>query len=221
MDIIKRITDHRGKILFGTLTFLITGFIALSIFVVVYPPSSFDVYFSEEIQERNTLFFKAVMTFVSWFGTARVSVLMVLSTSALFFIFRYRREAFYTLMTLCSGIISSLLKYWIDRPRPTSAMVTIWEETSRQSFPSGHTLFYTIFFGFLLLIMVNVKSIPKWFRITVAFISLFMIFLIPVSRVFLGAHWITDVLGGFLLGIICLYGLGYLYLRTSTTATKV
>ena len=59
--------------------------------------------------------------------------------------------------------------------------------------------------------------IPKWLRLAVASISLFMIFLVPVSRIFLGVHWFTDVLGGFLLGLICLYVMGYFYLMTSPT----
>ncbi|QEC75292.1 phosphatase PAP2 family protein [Mucilaginibacter ginsenosidivorax] len=64
--------------------------------------------------------------------------------------------------------------------------------------------------------MLRLEAIPKAIKIVVSAICLFLIFMIPVSRVYLGAHWFTDVLGGFLLGIICLYILSYQYLKTES-----
>ena len=203
---------HKKKIFISVFVALIAGFAMLSYFVMFTPPSFIDLFVSEEIQERHNSLLDSFMKLISWFGVVPISVIMVVITSCIFLLLHYRREALFTLLTLVSGAISSGLKIVINRPRPTQDLVTIIEKAQHQSFPSGHTLFYTVFFGFVLIIMGNRKSYPNWLRITVAVLCTLMIFLGPVSRVYLGAHWFTDVLGGFVLGIIYLFILGYFYL---------
>ena len=168
---------------------------------------------SEEIQEYQHPYLDAFMKSVSAVGVFPYSVVMVLITALLFFVLRFRKEAIYISATLLSGVVSSALKIIINRPRPTEDLVRIIGETKRQSFPSGHVLFYVLFFGFMLMLMYYLKSLPKTFRLIVAAISLFFILTIPFSRVYLGAHWFTDVLGGFLFGLLCLLILGFFYLQ--------
>ena len=204
---------HGKKRLFITVVIvLFIGFTLLSVFVILVPPSYLDLHVSEEIQERSGKLTDFSMQAVSWFGNFPVSAIMILVTALLFYLFRYKRESLFVLLTSLSGIISTLLKMLINRPRPTSDVVTIIEIAKRQSFPSGHTLFYIVFFGFLIIAMGNCRSIPFYCRITVAAVSSLIIFLVPFSRIYLGAHWFTDVLGGFISGIFCLIILGYFYL---------
>ncbi|MGY0036281.1 phosphatase PAP2 family protein [Pedobacter sp. NJ-S-72] len=61
--------------------------------------------------------------------------------------------------------------------------------------------------------MWNLKQINNIVRVTVVVISAFLILTIPFSRIYLGAHWFTDVLGGLILGLICLYIISVLYLK--------
>ncbi len=117
------------------------------------------------------------------------------------------------ILTMLSGLISTIIKWLVNRPRPTEDLVRVVGKNAQQSFPSGHVLFYVMFFGFLVLLMLRLQSINKTIRVLVSVVCLFLIFTIPFSRIYLGAHWFTDVLGGFLLGIICLYGFGYIYLE--------
>jgi membrane-associated phospholipid phosphatase len=215
MKLINYITANKKRVLTGVFAFLFTGFIVLSFCVVIWPTTFIDVHISQEIQEQNDTLLTSFMKFLSQFGTMPASLIVVLLTSLLFLIARYRRESLFTFLTLSCGIISSVLKIFINRPRPTKDLVTIMEITRQQSFPSGHTLFYTVFFGFLIIVMGNKKDIPKPMRIGVSLISATMVFLGPLSRVYLGAHWFTDVLGGFVLGLLCLFIIGYFYLRQS------
>lgn len=121
------------------------------------------------------------------------------------------------LSTLISGGIAWVLKTLINRPRPTKDFVSILEETHYQSFPSGHVLFYTVFFVALLFILIRtIKKYPL-LKISGILICLAMIFLGAVSRVYLGAHWFTDVLGGFMVGIIILLIAGNIYFQDSKT----
>lgn len=208
----KVLKTSKNRLLTLTLFVLIAGFILLSFLVYKFPPSFVDLKFSLEIQEHHNLTLDHLMAFVSWFGTMPASAIMVLSTALVFFLFNCRREAVFTLLTMSSGLISTVIKLLIDRPRPTEDLVRIIEITRQQSFPSGHTLFYVVFFGFLIIVMENLKSIHRYVRIVVIVISSLMILLVPFSRIYLGAHWFTDVLGGAMLGILCLFVLGYFYL---------
>lgn len=198
---------------------VLLGFLFLTAFVIVVPPHFIDLRFSEEIQEKNNGCLDVFMKGISWFGNIRVSITLVVSSSVAFWLFRYRKEALFMLCTLLSGVISWVLKTLIDRPRPAKDLVSILEDTHYQSFPSGHVLFYTVFFGTLTIITTRCKTLNLSLKISGIVLCLGMIFFVGVSRVYLGAHWFTDVLGGFLAGIMYLFLAGYTYFRYSEKQT--
>ena len=103
-------------------------------------------------------------------------------------------------------VLNQLLKRILQRPRPTEFRII--EETG-YSFPSGHSMVSMAFYGYLIyLIYRYVKNkYVKW--IAIAFLSV-LICSIGVSRIYLGVHYTSDVLGGFLVSI------SYLILFIST-----
>ncbi|MEB0262855.1 MULTISPECIES: phosphatase PAP2 family protein [unclassified Mucilaginibacter] len=204
---------RRQHILLLVLTLIIAGFIALSVLVALYPAMPIDIKVSREIQEHQNAFFDKAMFLISTPGYMPESVILLLVTSVLFFVFKYKKVAVYVLATGLTGLISTLVKALVNRPRPSKGLVKILYETTQQSFPSGHVLFYVVFFGFMILLMLQLDKIPNWLRYGVGLLSSFLIVTIPFSRIYLGAHWFTDVVGGFLLGLPCLYLLSWLYLR--------
>jgi len=204
---------HVLKIVLGIIGL---GFVVLTILVVIFPNSFIDLEFSQEVQEHQNLFLDISMKGVSWFGYFPGSAIVVLLAASLFFIFKYRKEALFVLFTSAAGLLSTLVKILVNRPRPAEPLVRIVQKASQQSFPSGHVLFYVLFFGFLTVLMYDLKSIPKFTRIIVSSISMILIFAVPFSRIYLGDHWFTDVLGGFLLGMLCLYTLSHYYFRKTT-----
>ena len=204
---------YQKRVVFYVLGSISIGFVVLTIFISVFPNSFVDLEFSQEMQEHQNPTLDALMKLVSWFGYSPGSIILVLSGGLFFFIFKYRKEALYVLITSLSGLVTLLVKIVVNRPRPTEPLVRIVQKVNQQSFPSGHVLFYIVFFGFLTVLMYHLKTIPKIVRISVAAISMLLIFAIPFSRIYLGAHWFTDVLGGFLLGMLCLYALCAFYFR--------
>jgi len=208
----KVLSANKNRLLVNTLFVITTAFIVLSCFIYFFPLSSIDLDISREIQEHHNVTLDRLMAMISIFGTMPYSAITVGVAALLFFIFKLRKEALFILLTALSGLVSSLIKLLINRPRPAKDLVRIIEITREQSFPSGHTLFYTVFFGFLIIIMGNLKSVNHYFRKAIICLSSAMILLIPFSRIYLGAHWFTDVLGGALLGVLCLSVLGYFYL---------
>jgi len=211
----------RQQHLINWLLVLVTGgFLLLTIFVLVDPLSKIDLAFSDEVQEHRNPVLGAIMHAVSWPGYTPNSEIMVGFTALLFLLFRYKREALFICLTGAAGLVSTIVKMLVNRPRPLPTLVDVMEKTEQKSFPSGHVLFYTVFFGFLALLMFWRKKIPKWVRMPASVCSFVMIFTIPLSRIYLGAHWFTDVTGGFLLGLICLYVIGYFYFKSGQQSQR-
>ena len=206
-------SPYRTRLLFIVLGFITLGFIVLTILINMFPQSVVDREFSEEVQEYQQPTLNATMKIVSSVGVFPYSFIMVIVTALIFLLFKFKKEALYICFTGVSGLVSTALKIMVNRPRPTEDMVRIIEKAKNQSFPSGHVLFYVLFFGFLALLMYHLKQIPKYLRFVIGGIAAFLILTVPLSRVYLGAHWFTDVLGGFMLGMFCLLILSYLYLR--------
>lgn len=198
---------------------LVAVFLLFTAVVYFLPTTVIDLEFSEEIQEGSSPFLDAAMKGVSWFGVTRVAVFLVFGAALIFFIFQYRTEALFVILTLTISLINFGIKILINRPRPTEDLVTIIEKAQHQSFPSGHTSFYVVYFGFLVFLMLRHRHFPKVLRYFFTICSLLLIFSIPFSRIYLGAHWFTDVAAGFILGVLVLYLLIMLYLKSAHKET--
>jgi len=114
---------------------------------------------------------------------------------------------------LTSGLIF-LIKNLVQRARPLNS--TVYE--TGFAFPSGHTTMSLVFFGvFTYLILLKNKSKP--IKQTILSISIFMIALISFTRLYLNAHWLTDVLGGLALGsfILIIFSIIYETLESKTS----
>ena len=205
--------EKRKKIMLYLIGAIAIGFLLITAFVFFFPNSFIDREFSEEVQEHQNPLLDLLMKGISYLGYMPYAAIMVVVAALLFYLFKYKREALFVVLTSLSGLVSSAIKLVIDRPRPSEPSVKILVKTTQQSFPSGHVLFYVIFFGFVALLMFELKSIPKYISRSIAVICLLLVFTIPYSRVYLGAHWFTDVTAGFFLGVICLYVLGLIYLK--------
>ena len=90
-----------------------------------------------------------------------------------------------------------LLKNILQRPRPTEYRII--EETG-YSFPSGHSMVSMAFYGYLIyLIYKYVKN--KYIKWTLIVLLSILICSIGISRIYLGVHYTSDVLGGFLISL--------------------
>jgi len=207
------INKNQKLLLLITIAILAAGFLLISIFVFYFPLSFIDRGFSEEVQKHTSPVLDTAMKAISWLGYMPNSLIVVMITALMFFLFKYKKEALYLTVTLGSNLVCSVIKIIVNRPRPSPSLVRIVEATRQQSYPSGHMMFYIVFLGFLVLLMCRLLTIPKFIRIGVSSIAILLILAIPYSRIYLGDHWFTDVLGGFFLGSLCLFTISYCYLK--------
>jgi len=116
----------------------------------------------------------------------------------------FRREA----VILAAGLIILPLfqfgiKQMVDRPRPIEGMVELRGSFSSPSFPSGHVMSSTYFYGFLAYLAVALPlATPA--RAVLAALSWAVLVLTGPANVWLGVHWPSDVLGGYAWGTVLL-----------------
>lgn len=163
--------------------------------------------FNKEIMNGDIIGYKLISTFlisdfvtpiakfITNFGGA---IFLSIATVMLFLLIKNKKIGLSIISNIVIiTILNQLLKRILQRPRPTEFRIV--EETG-YSFPSGHSMGSMAFYGYLIyLIYRYIKNkYVKWTLITILSI---LICLIGISRIYLGVHYTSDVLGGFLLSI--------------------
>ena len=140
-------------------------------------------------------FVTPIAKFITNFGGA---IFLIILTIVLFFVIKNRKIGLSIFSNLVIvTVLNQLLKRILQRPRPTEFRII--EETG-YSFPSGHSMISMAFYGYLIyLICKYVKNkYVKWISIVLLGI---LICSIGISRIYLGVHYTSDVLGGFLISV--------------------
>ncbi|MBC1520466.1 phosphatase PAP2 family protein [Listeria aquatica] len=145
-----------------------------------------------------------LVKFLTHFGSAEYIIVMTIIVVIILFILRKFTVGlwFGGTVLFCGVVLNYLLKHFIERSRPDSSNWLISE--SGFSYPSGHATATSIFYGLAALFLIfTVRQI--WAKIVIGALGLFVIFYILYSRVYLGVHYPTDVLGGFLFGMASIF----------------
>jgi undecaprenyl-diphosphatase len=147
----------------------------------------------------------AVLTHISIFGEAPIEAMLVgLAVAAFAWRRRWLEAWFVVVAPVSAGALVAVIKMLVGRPRPVleASGSLFWRLFDHYSFPSGHAAFYTAFFGAVaFLLWQRCAGRARWAGIV---LCLTLIVLVGPSRVFLGAHWPSDVLAGYLVGGVCL-----------------
>lgn len=139
--------------------------------------------------------------FVTWFGSTIGIIVMCLIS--LFVIRNKKINIILVINLICATLINNyVLKLIFTRDRPNINPIVIEDS---YSFPSGHSMVSMVFYGSLIYIVYKYVD-NKIIRCVVISCLSLLILLIGFSRVYLGVHYFSDVIGGFILGICYLIG---------------
>jgi membrane protein DedA with SNARE-associated domain/membrane-associated phospholipid phosphatase len=161
------------------------------------------------LQDLRTAPGDAVMIAITELGDTKV-VVAVTSVVSLWLLWRraWRTAAYWLVAVAGASILNTVIKVALHRTRPGELLYSGW---SAFSFPSGHSTVNVVLYGFLAFLIAR-EIRPAW-RLVVALGAATLIFLIAFSRLYLGAHWLSDVLGGLAFGSAWFALLGLSYLR--------
>jgi undecaprenyl-diphosphatase len=153
-------------------------------------------------------FIKFQLELVSDFGSFHWIPVIAAAVITLFLIYKgFTRSGVLTFLTLLASPMAEVLKEIFKSARPSTIGLNVFLPFDVYGFPSGHTMLYTAFFGFLIYLCLKLKDLPSWLRAAVFIISVYFIALVGISRVALGYHYIKDVAGGYAFGAIYLAAL--------------
>ncbi|GLI32772.1 MAG: VTT domain-containing protein [Syntrophales bacterium] len=132
---------------------------------------------------------------VTELGDSFVNIALFCTVLLVLLVKRCRRAATFWALAALGGLLGvQLLKWAIHLPRP----VAIYHGASAYGFPSGHTTMSVILYGFLAILLAR-RLTGAW-RLGLFSSVVLISFVIGFSRLYLGAHWLSDVLGGYFVG---------------------
>lgn len=173
-------------------------FIILSILVVTNKTSKFDALIHTYILKIRTNNLTKILTLIT--NLAGASFLLALTVLLIIFM-KNKRIPLYMFFNLTFAFITNeIAKNIFLRTRPIG--INLIEETGL-SFPSGHSMVSLSFYGFIIFILFKKMKNKKLKNILNIILGI-LIITIGFSRIYLGVHYFTDIIGGFLLAIIYL-----------------
>ena len=201
---------HYTKLIIGGILWLlaVVGMVMLSVFAHTHlQPTPFELTASRDVQALS--FPPAVQAVMRWFTAINdpiPDVITVIITIAILALLRKFKAAIF--LALSAGIgnaVDALIGDVVKRPRPSSHLIHVDSLLKFNSFPSGHSCHMMVFYGFLLFLSLT-KPVRQWkyhwALLPLQIYAVITILIMGFARLWEGEHWITDIAGGYLDGII-------------------
>ncbi len=134
-------------------------------------------------------------------GSGRVLAVVELLLAVTLLVLRRPAAAILIVLAGVLRIVSTLLKWVIGSARPTPDVVRVTESPPSNGFPSGHALGVTLLVGVLVVLLLGSVRSP-WQRWLTLAVALFTGIVSGFGRIYVGAHWPSDVIGGALWGAL-------------------
>ncbi|WP_033541371.1 phosphatase PAP2 family protein [Planococcus sp. CAU13] len=195
-----------------TLLLLLSGLAAAGLFIILFSELAdevmsrefgiFDGFIINLIRVNQSPALDSIMLFITELGSVWFLALVTISVAAwLWFKDNDRWSAFFLIIaSAAGGLLNSLMKSFYGRERPS---INEAIDATGFSFPSGHSMGSFILYGFIIFLAIR-KRQKEWVQWTISISLAVLVVLIGVSRIYLGAHYPSDVAAGFIAGTIWL-----------------
>jgi undecaprenyl-diphosphatase len=206
-EVFKNIASDIKRILL-TPVFLL----GLIIFVILIR-FLYNIFFSKEFMYIDNYIQNILVTsrsdwgitffsFITSFGGLTVAGLIIAGVSLFLLVYKKYPQVVGFWIALFGGEMFVLIgKEFINKSRPIDQVASVFEKSS--SFASGHATLAIILYGFLtFLVYRNIKTI--WGKVLLIFTTILFVILVGFSRLYLGVHYLSGVLGGYVLGALWL-----------------
>ncbi|MGP7815906.1 phosphatase PAP2 family protein [Niallia sp. 01092] len=201
---------NKGKrlIINYVLFFLLVALVCSRIFILIAKGVTsnevidFDHRIIAIIQSYVTESFTTIMIVISFFGSIKgITFFIVLLTGILCWRKKWALAIFLVGTSGIGALLNKGLKWYFKRERPDILPLVVEQS---YSFPSGHSMGSLLFYGSLAYIIIHLVKTTNM-KLAAVLILAFIILCIGISRIYLGVHYPTDVLGGFSIGIAFLF----------------
>lgn len=192
-------------------------FIFISCFFLICLAFMYEQAIMINIDMKTLLFFEKIRTdllsdffmFFTYMGSIKFLLPLCFIISLFLLIKRHYLEIFVLFFILfATRWINHIVKMVVKRERPALHPLI---EIGEYSFPSGHAMNAIAVYGFLLFLIVYGIKVGRKYRIWWFIITTMFIIFIALSRMYLGVHYLTDIMAGLFGGLICLLCTIYLY----------
>lgn len=154
----------------------------------------FDRAIIDAVQGLEAQRLTSLMQFFTFLGDTKVVMFLIIAVTAfLLFGLRARRRAYFFFFAMIgTGVLNQSMKFIFRRARPEFHRLA---EAAGYSFPSGHTMMsFSLYTLFVFSLWRHIHSVTG--RIVLVSFAIFMFGMIAVSRIYLGVHYPSDILGG-------------------------
>lgn len=204
--------NNNTLIFYAFIATLVLVFLGGEAHRIIYFP--FDLVISKAFQSHSDKVLDLLFNSVSYLGfPSQVYFFSALIVALLGLKKMYLEMKLMAINILVSGAFSTLIKRLVNRPRVEEKLLNVFHkglEGGKYSFPAGHVVSFVAIFGFLAIIFI--KKGGRLGKLFTA-ICILLIILIGPSRIYLGEHWTSDVIGGYLVGSIVLALVSFVYFK--------
>jgi len=204
----------RPQVVLGLLVVLlaVVGLAYLALVASQQAFSDIDLQIARWVRSLDLPGLDAVFRAVNAFTDAHMAIALWMFAGA-FFVLRGRPlEAIAIFLISGLWVGDALMSVLVDRPSPPPELVSVVEFSRSASFPSGHVTGAVSFYG--LLTFLTLKNVRRGrLRVVVPALSVVVIGLASLGRVYASAHWPSDILGSYLFGSLGILAIAWLYSR--------
>jgi membrane-associated phospholipid phosphatase len=196
----RRLSSERpGRLFWVSWLLVALSFAIVACFAAATDYFPADLWLAHRLQDIDGAAFGEALDWASRLAEVPLVVAVGIGGALGLWLVASRLGAVWLVAALVLSLSNRGVKFLVDRPRPSAGLVDVSDKASGLSFPSGHATAAVLVYGFIFY-LAGFLIPARFLRLLVQACCLVVVVLTALQRVYVGAHWPSDVLGGLLFG---------------------